>query len=421
MPDGAIPLFVSLLVLIGFSALFSATETAYTCASRIKLKSLFENGNKRAGKVLHLTEKSYDKLLSTILIGNNIVNLSASTVCALLFAKLLANSNLNSSVVSTVAVTIAVLIFGEITPKYIGKACAEKFALLVYPVISVLILIFYPLNVLFSWWKKLIVKIFRFDSKNVITEEEIITMVKEAENDGTIKSHETNLILNGLEFDDLSAKDILVPRVNIFAAEINASKDEIRRKFDESGFSRLPVFDGEIDKIIGILHEKDFYKNQNFEKKIEDLMTKPFFATEKMKISTLLLKMKKERSHMAIILDEYGGTLGLVTMEDILEQLVGEIYDEHDEKSDENHEIKSCGENSFILSGDIPVHKILKFFDIKDDEPKSNTLSGLITETLGDFPEVGRKINFHEKLEFEILETGGNKVQKIKAKKLNLC
>lgn len=421
MPDGAIPLFVSLLVLIGFSALFSATETAYTCASRIKLKSLFENGDKRAGKVLHLTEKSYDKLLSTILIGNNIVNLSASTVCALLFAKLLANSNLNSSVVSTVAVTIAVLIFGEITPKYIGKACAEKFALLVYPVISVLILIFYPLNVLFSWWKKLIVKIFRFDSKNVITEEEIITMVKEAENDGTIKSHETNLILNGLEFDDLSAKDILVPRVNICAVEKNASKDEIRRKFDESGFSRLPVFDGEIDKIVGILHEKDFYKNQNFEKKIENLMTKPFFATEKMKISTLLLKMQKERSHMAVILDEYGGTSGLVTMEDILEELVGEIYDEHDEKSDENHEIKSCGENSFILSGEIPVHKILKFFDIKDDEPKSNTLSGLITETLGDFPETGRKINFHEKLEFEILETGGNKVQKIKAKKLNLC
>lgn len=164
--------------------------------------------------------------------GNNIVNLSASTVCALLFAKLLANSNLNSSVVSTVAITLAVLIFGEITPKYIGKACAEKFALLVYPVISVLIVIFSPLNVLFSLWKKLIVKIFQFDSKNVITEEEIITMVKEAENDGTIKSHETNLILKGLEFDDLSAEDILVPRVNICAVEKNAPKDEIKRKLN---------------------------------------------------------------------------------------------------------------------------------------------------------------------------------------------
>lgn len=420
MPDGAIPLFVSVLVLIGFSALFSATETAYTCASRIKLKSLSENGDKRAGKVLHLTEKSYDKLLSTILIGNNIVNLSASTVCALLFAKLLANSNLNSSVVSTVVITLAVLIFGEITPKYIGKACAEKFALLVYPVISVLIVIFSPLNVLFSLWKKLIVKIFRFDSKNVITEEEIITMVKEAENDGTIKSHETNLIRSAIEFDDLSAEDILVPRVSICAVEKNAPKDEIKRKFEESGFSRLPVYDGGIDKIAGILHEKDFYKNQNSEKKIENLMTKPFFATGKMKISTLLLKMQKEHSQMAVILDEYGGTLGLATMEDIFEELVGEIYDEHDEKSDyENHEIKPCGENSFILSGETSVHKVLKFFDIKDDEPESNTLSGLITETLGDFPETGKKINFRGKLEFEILEAGGNKVQKIKATRAN--
>lgn len=420
MPDGTIPLFVSVLVLIGFSALFSATETAYTCASRIKLKSLSENGDKRAGKVLHLTEKSYDRLLSTILIGNNIVNLSASTVCALLFAKLLANSNLNSSVISTVVITLGVLIFGEITPKYIGKACAEKFALLVYPVISVLILIFYPLNVLFSWWKKLIVRIFRFDSKNVITEEEIITMVKEAENDGTIKAHETNLIRSVIEFDDLAAEDIIVPRVSICAVEKNTPEYEVKRKFEGSGFSRLPVYEDGIDKIVGILHEKDFYKASNLGKPVENLMTKPFFATGKMKISTLLLKMQKEHSQMAIVLDEYGGTMGLATMEDILEELVGEIYDEHDEKSDyENQEIKPCGENSFILSGETSVHKILKFFDIKDDEPESNTLSGLITETLGDFPEAGKKINFRGKLEFEILEAGGNKVQKIKATRAN--
>lgn len=151
MPDGSIPLFISLIILISFSALFSATETAYTCASRIKLKSLFSNGNNRAGKVLNLTENNYDKLLSTILIGNNIVNLSASTISTLLFAKLLINSTINSSVVSTVVITILVLIFGEITPKYIGKACAEKFAMLVYPIIKILIFIFYPLNTIFSW------------------------------------------------------------------------------------------------------------------------------------------------------------------------------------------------------------------------------------------------------------------------------
>lgn len=417
MPDGSIPLLVSLFVLIGFSALFSATETAYTCASRIKLKSLSSNGNKRAGKVLQLTERSYDKLLSTILIGNNIVNLSASTVCTVFFAKILVNSTLNSSVISTIVITLAVLIFGEITPKYIGKACAENFAMLVYPVISVLILIFYPLNILFSWWKNLIVKIFHFNSKNVITEEEIITMVEEAESDGTIKEQETNLIRSVIEFDDLNAEDIIVPRVNICAVEKNATYEEIKHKFEDSGFSRLPVYDGEIDRIIGVLHEKDFYKTENSQKSLEKIMTKPFFATEKIKISNLLLKMQKERSHLAVILDEYGGTLGIVTMEDILEELVGEIYDEHDS---ENQEIKSCGENSFLIDGETQIHKILKFFDIKDDdETEANTVGGWIIETLGDFPEKGRKVNFFDGIEFEVLETGENKVKKIKATRLN--
>lgn len=414
MPDGAIPLLVSIFILIGFSALFSATETAYTCASRIRLKSLSANGNRRAGKVLSLAENSYDKLLSTILIGNNIVNLSASTVCALLFAKLLASSSLNSSVISTAVITVAVLIFGEITPKYIGKACAERFAMLVYPVISVLIVIFYPLNVVFSAWKNLIVKIFRFDSKNVITEEEIITMVEEAESDGTIKNHEKELIRSAIEFDDLAAEDVIVPRVNICAVEKNDSNENIKKKFEESGFSRLPVYDEKIDSIVGILHEKDFYKAYYAGTSVQSAVKKPYFAAGKIKISKLLLNMQKERSHMAVILDEYGGTLGLVTMEDILEELVGEIYDEHDEEA---QEIKPCGDDSFIAGGETQIHKILKFFDIKDDdETESNTLSGWIIETLGDFPKEGCKLTFHNKLEFEILKTSENTVREVKIK-----
>lgn len=413
MPDGSIPLFISLIILISFSALFSATETAYTCASRIKLKALFSNGNNRAGKVLNLTENNYDKLLSTILIGNNIVNLSASTISTLLFAKLLINSTINSSVVSTIVITVLVLIFGEITPKYIGKACAENFAMLVYPIIKILIFIFYPLNMIFSLWKKLITKIFHFDSKNVITEEEIITMVEEAEEDGTIKEHETNLIRSVIEFDDLDAEDIIVPRVNICAIEKTASKEEIKSQFEKNGFSRLPVYDSEIDSVIGILHEKDFYKAYYANLPIEKIITKPFFANGKIKISKLLLKMQKERSHMAIILDEYGGTLGIVTMEDILEELVGEIYDEHDS---EILSIEPCDENSYIVCGETPVHKLLKFFDIKeDDNIESTTVSGWIIETLGDFPEIGCKILFHNNIEFEVLETGENTIKKIKA------
>lgn len=469
MPDGSIPLLVSLFVLIAFSAFFSATETAYTCTSRIRLKSLASGGNRRAAKVLNLCENSYDKLLSTILIGNNIVNLSASTISALLFAKILLGSRLNPSVVSTAAITVVVLIFGEITPKYIGKFCAEKFAMAVYPFISALIFLFYPLNIIFSGWKKLIVKIFRFKAEDVITEEEIITMVEEAEEDGTIKKEETNLIRSVIEFDDLDAKDILVPRVNICAVEESSPIEEIRQKFEESGFSRLPVYKDSIDSITGIIHEKDFFRafqaeaekgtdaEINAENKkeiateaeagtqtenntkfpaedsaeikakgsekssgalIKSIMQKPFFAVETTKISLLLRKMQKERSHMAVVIDEYGGTSGLVTMEDILEELVGEIYDEHDSENS-GECIKPCGENSFIVSGETSVSKMMKYFDLDEDETTgSNTVSGWITEKLGDFPEEGRKLGWQDKIEIEVLKTDKNTIRSVKVVKL---
>lgn len=481
MPDGSIPLLVSLFVLIAFSAFFSATETAYTCTSRIRLKSLASGGNRRAAKVLNLCENSYDKLLSTILIGNNIVNLSASTISALLFAKILFGSRLNPSVVSTAAITVVVLIFGEITPKYIGKFCAEKFAMAVYPFISALIFLFYPLNIIFSGWKKLIVKIFRFKAEDVITEEEIITMVEEAEEDGTIKKEETNLIRSVIEFDDLDAKDILVPRVNICAVEESSPIEEIRQKFEESGFSRLPVYKDSIDSITGIIHEKDFFRafqaeaekgtdaEINAENKkgsaaeaedrtrtenntkvlaengtensaklpaensaeikakdneknsgtlIKSIMQKPFFAVETTKISLLLRKMQKERSHMAVVIDEYGGTSGLVTMEDILEELVGEIYDEHDSENSGDC-IKPCGENSFIVSGETSVSKMMKYFDLDEDETTgSNTVSGWITEKLGDFPEEGRKLGWQDKIEIEVLKTDKNTIRSVKVVKL---
>ena len=431
MPDGSIPLLVSLFVLIAFSAFFSATETAYTSASRIRLKSLATGGNRRAEKVLALCENSYDKLLSTILIGNNIVNLSASTISALLFAKILFGSCLNPSIVSTAAITVVVLIFGEITPKYIGKFCAEKLAMAVYPFISILIFLFYPLNIVFSGWKKLIVRIFRFKAKDVITEEEIITMVEEAEEDGTIKKEETNLIRSVIEFDDLDAKDVLVPRVNICAVEAGSAPEEIMRKFEESGFSRIPVYEGDIDTIIGIIHEKDFFRafqadeknnSEDSEKSsglfIKSIMQKPFFAIETTKISLLLQKMQKERNHMAIVIDEYGGTSGLITMEDILEELVGEIYDEHDSDSDSGS-IKPCGENAFIVSGETSVSKMMKYFELDEDETSgSTTVSGWITEKLGDFPEEGKKLRWQDKIEIEVLKTDKNTIRSLKVVKL---
>lgn len=417
MPDGSAPLFISLIILTFFSAFFSCTETAYSCVSRIKLKSLFSGGNKLAGKVLLLAEKKYDKLISTILIGNNIVNLSASSVAGILFAKLLVNSDLNPSVVSTVFITIVVLIFGEITPKLIAKSCAEKITMIVYPIITFFIVVFYPLNLIFSGWQWLLTKIFRFKNAEVITEEEIITMVEEAQEDGTLKQDETKLIRSVIEFDDLEVSDILVPRVNVVAADKKSSMDELREKFESSGFSRLPIYENEIDSIVGTIHEKDFYRlYSNGEKSIEKIIQPSVFVTSHTKISKLLKQMQIEKVHMVIVLDEYGGTFGIITMEDILEELVGEIYDEHDEQVDY---IKQTSENSYIVQGETPISKLVKYFNLdEDDDAESNTVNGWLIEKIGDFPEKGQKF-VYKFLEFEIKELDEKVIQVVNVNKLN--
>lgn len=418
MPAGSIPLLISIVVLVILSAFFSATETAFNCANHIRLKALAASGNKRAQKVLDLAENKYDRLISTILIGNNIVNLSASAVSAALFAKLLLGSELNSSVISTIVITVVVLLFGEITPKYVANACAENFALAVCPVVSCAIVVLYPLTGVFSLWKILLRRIFRLAGREPISEDEIITMVEEAEEDGTIRREETNMIRSVIEFDDLDAGDILVPRVNITAVDSHSTLEDVRVSFSESGFSRLPVYEGDIDTIVGIIHEKDFYKVYEGGGRIRDAMQKPFFASAQTKISRLLKSMQASRVHMAIILDEYGGTLGLVTMEDILEELVGEIYDEHDS---EVKYITDIGDGEFLVNGETPMDKLVKFFGIEeDDTSESNTLSGWIIEQLGDFPEVGTKITYKGKLALEVLETDKNKVSAVRATRLEV-
>ena len=415
MPDGSIPLLIAIVILVFLSGFFSATETAFSCANRIKLKSLSTNGNKRAGRTLKLAEENYDRLISTILIGNNIVNLSASTISAIFFAKILINSNLNSSVISTAAITVAVLIFGEITPKYIAKSCPDKFAMLVYPAIVVLLYVFYPLNLLFSGWKILISKIFKFKSDEIISEEEIMTMVEEAEEDGTLKQDETNLIRSVIEFDDLEVCDILVPRVNIVAVEKHTPFEEIRKTFEDSGFSRLPVYNKDIDKIEGFIHEKDFYKlSYSKTSSIDTIVQKAYFATHHTKISKLLKEMQKEKIHMAVVLDEYGGTLGLVTMEDILEELVGEIYDEHDEKI---NYITPTGENTYLVQGNTTLSKLFRFFEMDEDEStESNTVSGWIIERLGEFPREGTKLTYGP-LEFDVGKIEDRIIKNIKVTK----
>lgn len=413
MPDGSYPLLISLIILVVFSGFFSATETAFSCSSKIKLKTLFTNGNKRAGKVLNFIENKFDSSISTILIGNNIVNLSASAISTLFFAKIIFNAKIDSTVVSTAVITIIILVFGEILPKFIAKTYPEKIAMTFYPVFSVIYYILKPLSFVFSGWNWLCSKILKLKNEEIITEDEIMTFVEEAEEDGTLKKDETELIRSVIEFDDLEVEDILTPRVNISAVDIDSDLEEIKKIFETSGFSRLPVYKESIDSIIGIVHEKDFY-NYYISRtgKFADIVQEAYFTTQHTKISKLLKNLQNKHIQMAIVLDEYGGTLGLATIEDILEELVGEIYDEHDEEIAYHKVLK---DGSIIFDGNTPLEscfEILKIDTEKCNNFEASTLGGFIIEYLGEIPAVGKEFTF-ENYKIKILKSTVKKVLQV--------
>ena len=387
-------MLIAIIILILLSGFFSSTETAYSCANKIKLRALATDGNKKAKKVLDVAENNFDKLISTILVGNNIVNLTASTLCTLFFAKILVGKTVDSAVVSTIVITVTVLIFGEITPKFIAKSAPEKFSMLIHPLAMFFFYLFTPLNLIFSGWKWLIGKIFHLKTEDVVTEDEIMTIVEEAEEDGTIKSEETELIRSVIEFDDLEVGDILVPRVNIVSVDVTDSMEKIRQVFDSEGYSRLPVYKDSIDTIIGTIHQKDFYGAYLKGKKgIDGIMQNAYYTTEHVKISALLKNLQKNKVHIAVVLDEYGGTLGLVTLEDILEELVGEIWDEHDEVV---NYFKEIDQKTFVVDGRATLFELFEYFDIDSDENvfETNTVSGWVIEMLGEIPTAGAKFDF---------------------------
>lgn len=413
MPDGSVQLLVALIILILFSGFFSATETAFSCANKIKLRTLASNGNKRATKVLVLAEENFDMLISTILVGNNIVNISAATISTLLFALLIKNPKIDSSFVSTAVTTVVVLIFGEITPKFIAKTYPEKLAMLFYPVIRFFTYIFKPINIIFSGWKKFISVVFKLKNDEVITEEEIITIVEEAKEDGTLKQEETELIKSVIEFDDQEVENIYTPRVNLVAVDINSSMEDIQKVFQTTKFSRLPVYLETIDQIIGTIHQSDFY-SLLFTKatSIKSILKEPYFTTSHTKISKLLNQLQKNKTHMAIVLDEYGGTLGIVTMEDILEELVGEIWDEHDVEI--AHYFKE-DDTTYIVNGNAPTDIIFELFNHEDEKDnfEANTVSGWILEYLGEIPISGTTFKF-KNLQIDILQSTVKKINKVR-------
>ena len=383
---------IILIALLILSAFFSATETAFTSLNRARLKVLADDGKKSAKKALNYVE-NYDRLLYTILIGNNIVNLTLATISTLLFSELIASASL-AATMSTIISTVTVLIFGEITPKTLAKEFPEKVAMFVTPIVDVFTIILFPLNMVFTGWKLLLRKIFKFKSDDVITEEELLTYIEEAKEDGTLDNNETELISSAIEFNDAEVGDILVPRVNVIAVEENTPMKEIRRIFSEHGFSRLPVYRGSIDVIIGMIHEKDFYAAyMNGAVNIKGIVTSMALATEHMKISTLLRSMQKQKVHMATVVDEYGGTLGIVTLEDILEELVGEIWDEHDEVVDY---FTKLDDDHYLVDGNAELSEFCEIFSQEEDEESdSNTVSGWIIERSGDIPPIGYSFDYN--------------------------
>ena len=385
------------------SAYFSATETAFSSMSRTRLKTAAEKGKKRAQLALDLSEK-YDKLISTILIGNNIVNIALSSLGTVLFIDLLGAEK--GAAVSTAVVTVVVLIFGEITPKSVAKDMPERFATFSAPFIRILVWLLTPVNFIFSAWKKLVSKLFKNEEEQKMSQEELLMFVEEVQQEGSIDTEEGSLLRNAIEFSELKAEDILTHRVDLEAVSVDADKSEIARVFSASRFSRLPVYGESIDDIVGIIHQKDFYIDGGINPKpIRDIAVPPLFIHSSEKLSDLLKLLQGNKSHVAIVLDEYGGTLGIVTMEDILEELVGEIWDEHDEVTET---FKSTEKGSFIVDCMVNLDDFARFFDV-EIESESISLGGWITEMLEKIPVSGDAFEF-ENLSVTVTELDSHRV-----------
>ncbi|RHR10570.1 HlyC/CorC family transporter [Pseudoflavonifractor sp. AF19-9AC] len=383
LDSASIGMIVALLFLVAMSAYFSATETAFTSLNRIRLRTKADAGDRRAARTLALAE-DYDKLLSTILIGNNIVNNVATTIGAVLFIKLI--DDLRGPTVSAIVLTVVILIFGEVSPKSLAKEHPESWAMFATPLLRLFLLVLAPLNFLFGQWKRLLSMVIRNSGGDGITEEELVGMVDQAETEGGLDEHESDLIRNAIEFNDLEVSEILTPRVDLVAAEEDSSMEEVAALFVESGYSRIPLYHETIDNIVGVIHEKDFYAARyRGETMVKNLKAPVFYTTGNTKISELLRILQKNKAHMAVVVDEYGGTEGIATLEDILEELVGEIWDEHDEVIET---FQKQEDGSYLIACSADLDDMYDLFQVKG-ECDAATVSGWVMEQVGRVPEEG--------------------------------
>ena len=393
------------------SAYFSATETAFSSANSTRLKMLAEKGNKRAALACKLLEQ-YDKLLSTILIGNNIVNILMASIGTVLFVKHYGDAG---ATISTVVVTVVVLIFGEISPKSVAKDCAEKFAMFSAPFLRVLIWILIPVNWLFSLWKKLLAKVFHLNADSKMSQEELLMLVDEVQQDGGIDKNEGELLKNAIDFSEQQAQDILIHRVDLAALPVTASKEEVAEMFTQTKYSRLLIYQDSIDHILGTVHQKDFYVGCGItDKPLTQIIAPPLFVLENEPISQLLKKLQQAKTHVAVVVDEYGGTCGIVTMEDILEELVGEIWDEHDE---EEVFIHKTSDDAYLVDAGMDFEDFAAYFQLETDS-EMVSVSGWVMEQCGQVPEAGDSFTFGG-LQVTVTKVDNHRIEQIRVNRLS--
>lgn len=401
-----------LVILILLSAFFSSAETSLTTANRIRIMNLAEEGSKRAAIMLKVIDDS-GKMLSAILIGNNIVNILASSLATVLTTRLLGNKGVG---IATGVLTLLILVFGEITPKTLATIYSEKIGLLYAPVIYYLMIVLTPVIFIVNKLSLGFLKILRVDpndKNDAMTENELRTIVNVSHEDGVIESEERQMIYNVFDFGDSLAKDIMVPRVDMIFAHVDATREELIEIFKKEKFTRLPVYEESTDDVIGILNIKDLLLYENgMEFHVRDILRGAYFTYEYKKTSELMIDMKQDSNNLAIVLDEYGATAGLITLEDLLEEIVGEIRDEYDE--DEKDLIRMLSENEYLIEGSMKLDDVNDALGLSFSSEDYDSIGGLIIELLDRLPEEHEAVITEEGIRLEVETIDKNRIDTVR-------
>lgn len=415
MPDGSTLKIVIMLILVAFSAFFSASETAYTSFNRAKMKNLASEGNKRAAKTLKLAD-NYDKLLSTILVGNNIVNISLSSIATIFFVECLVNTTFASAAagISTAVITVVVLIFGEISPKSLAKDHAEGLAMAICGILRFFTVILMPINCIFMLWKKILTKIFKAKTVDTVTEGELLTLVDEAHEDGSIDEYNKELIENIFDFDDLCAGEIATHRKELTILDMSDSMEDWDHTIINSRYSRYPVCGDSIDDVVGILDARSYLRleDKSRENVMATVVTPAYFVPEAVKADVLFKNMREHKESLAVVLDEYGGLYGIVTMTDLVECLVGE-FTQQDDDEEEIESVEVLEDGSWRIAGSASISEVEEAIGVKFEDSDSDTFSGFVLGLYGSVPEDGASFEIStETLDIRIEDIKDHKIDR---------